>query len=141
MNHFTVGRTDVTNFAFSAIDAADLSAAPIFCVAASENASSVSGAMHIMMVAQLLGFQWYLDFAGFVDNPSSDDPFLRALGVFKSRLQASAYGDPSALMMAGQCIQLLVMLVSCLASLGFNVGFLRSNRPKAAPKHVIEKLD
>lgn len=145
MNHFTVGRTDVTNFTFSAVDAADLSAAPIFgiaaCVAASENASSVSGAMHIMMVAQLLGFQWYLDFAGFVDNPSSDDPFLRALGVFKSRLQASAYGDPSALMMAGQCIQLLVMLVSCLASLGFNVGFLRSNRPKAAPKHVIEKLD
>jgi hypothetical protein len=145
MNHFTVGRTDLTNIAFSAIDAADLSAAPVFCiaacVAASENASSVAGAMHIMTVAQLLAFQWYLDFSGIVDNRSSADPFFRALSVCKTRLQTSAYGDPFALMMTGHCIQLFVMVVSCLASLGFNLGFLRSNRPKAAPKHIIEKLD
>jgi hypothetical protein len=145
INHFTVGHTDVANITFSAIDTADLSAAPIFCiaacVAASENAPSVAGAIHIMTVAQLLGFQWYLDFAGAVDRPNSADPFMRTLSIFKSKLQRSVYGDPFALMMAGHSIQLFAMLVSCFASLGFNVGFLRSTRPKAAPKHVIEKLD
>merc|ERR1719498_50043 len=68
MNHFTVGHTNGANIAFSAIDAADMSAAPIFtiaaCVAASEHAPSVAGAMHVMAVAQLFGFHWYLDFAG-----------------------------------------------------------------------------
>lgn len=144
MNHFTIGGSSTANITFSAIEAADLSAAPIFCiaacVAASENAS-VASAMHILTVAQFLGLQWYLDFAGVVDNVNSADPFVQAQIIFKSKLQASVYGDPFSLMTAGHCIQLLAMLVSCLASLGFHVGVFRSNMPKAAPKHVIEKLD
>lgn len=145
MNHFTVGHTPVANIAFSAIDAADMSAAPIFtiaaCVAASENAPSVAGAMHFMAVAQLLGFQWYLDFVGVLENPQSADPFVRALLMFKTKLQMSVSGDPFALMTAGHIIQLFAMLVSCLATWGFNIGFFKSDRPKAAPKHVIESLD
>jgi len=145
MNHFTIGHTDVANVVFSAIDAADMSAAPIFtiaaCVAASENAPSVAGAMHVMAVAQLLGFQWYLDFVGAVHNSQSADPFIQALMIAKSKLQMSVYGDPFALMTAGHIIQLFAILAACLAAWGFNVGFFKNNRPKAAPKHVIEKLD
>merc|ERR1719160_1269349 len=73
MNHFTVGYTSAANFAFSAIDAADMASAPIFtiaaCVTASENAASVAGAMLFMAVAQLSGFHWYLDFVGVLQNP------------------------------------------------------------------------
>lgn len=145
MNHFTVGQSTATNVVFSAIDAADMSAAPIFtiaaCVAASENASSVAGAMHFMAAAQILGFQWYLDFVGVMENPNSTDPFVRALLIFKTKVQMSVHGDPFALMTAGHIIQLLAMLVSCLASWGFTTGFFHNNGPKAAPRHVIEKLD
>merc|ERR1719235_1416136 len=81
MNHFTVGHTSMANVVFSAIDAADMSAAPIFtiaaCVAASEHAPSVFGAMHFMAFAQALGFYWYLDFVGVLENPNSTDPFVR----------------------------------------------------------------
>jgi len=145
MNHFTVGHTNGANIAFSAIDAADMSAAPIFtiaaCVAASEHAPSVAGAMHVMAVAQLFGFHWYLDFVGVLENPNSADPFVRALLIFKSKLQMTVYGDPFALMTAGHIIQLFAMLVSCLASLGFNIGFFKNTGPRATPKHVIERLD
>lgn len=145
MNHFTVGSSSAADVAFSAIDAADMSAAPVFtiaaCVAAAENTPSVVGAMHFMALAQILGFRWYLDFVGVMHNPNDTDAFVRALLVFKTKLQMSVYGDPFALMTAGHLIQLFAMLVSCLASLGFNMGFFNSNRPKAAPKHVIEKLD
>jgi len=145
MNHFTIGHTDVANAVFSAIDAADMSAAPIFtiaaCVAASENASSVAGPMHIMAVAQLLGFQWYLDFVGALDNSHSADPVIQALMIVKSKLQLSVYGDPFALLTAGHLIQLFAMLASCLAAWGFNVGLFKNNRPKAASKETIEKLE
>lgn len=145
MNHFTLGQSSAANIAFSAIDAADMSAAPIFaiaaCVAASEHAPSVAGAMHFMAAAQMMGFHWYLDFVGLLENPSSTDPFVRTLLIFKSKLQMSVHGDPFALLTAGQFIQLFAMLVSCLASWGFNIGFFKNNSPKAAPKHVIEKLD
>lgn len=148
MNHFTIGHTDVANIAFSAIDAADMSAAPIFtiaaCVAASEDAPSVAGAMHVMVVAQFLGLQWYLDFAGIVDNAhrhSDPDHFIRTLILVRSKLQKSVYGDPSALMMAGHVIQLFAMGVSCLAAWGFYAGIFKNDGPKAAPKEVIEKLE
>jgi len=145
MNHFTVGQSSAANVVFSAIDAADMSAAPIFtiaaCVAASENAGSVAGAMHFMAAAQVMGFQWYLDFVGVLENPNSTDPFIRALLIFKTKLQMSVHGDPFALMTAGHIIQLSAMFVSSLASWGFFVGFFQNNSPKAAPKHVIEKLD
>lgn len=143
MNHFTVGNSNVANVVFSAIEAADMSAAPIFtiaaCVAASENAANVAGAMHFMTAAQVTGFWWYLDFIGAMENPNSTDPFVRALLIMKSKLQMSVHGDPFALMTAGHLIQLIAMLVSSLAPcLG---GFFHNNCPKAAPRHVIEKLD
>lgn len=144
-NHFTVGHTDLANIAFSAIDAADMSAAPIFtiaaCVAASENAPSVAGAMHVMAVGQLFGLQWYFDFAGVGASTNSADPFIRALVIFKDKLRRSVYGDPVALMTTGHIIQLFAMLVSCIAAWGFNVGFFHNNGPKAAPKEVIENLE
>jgi hypothetical protein len=145
MNHFTLGHTDLANVVFSAIDAADLSAAPIFCIAAcvgaSENAPSVVGSMHVHLLAQLLGFYWYLDFARVAGSPDSTDPSIKyAFGLSNSKLNASIYGDPLSLMMVAHCIQLFAMAVSCLASSGFSVG-IQSNRPKAAPKQVIEKLD
>jgi hypothetical protein len=143
MNHFTVGQSTTANVVFSAIEAADMSAAPIFtiaaCVAASENPASVAGAMHFMTAAQVTGFWWYLDFVGVLENPSSTDPFVRAMLIFKSKLQMSVHGDPFALMTAGHIIQLIAMLVSSLAPcVG---GFFPNNCPKAAPRHVIEKLD
>jgi len=145
MNHFTVGHTSLANIAFSAIDAADMSAAPIFttaaCVAAAENTPGISGALYIMAFAQVLSFQWYIDFVGVLDNPTSSDSFVRALLIFKTKLQLSVYGDPFALMTAGHIIQLFAVVVSCLAFFGFNIGFFKNNGPKAAPKHVIEKLD
>merc|ERR1719263_1276058 len=116
MNHFTVGHTDLANITFSAIDAADMSAAPIFaiaaCVAASENAPSVAGAMHVMAVGQILGLQWYLDFAGVGVSTNNPDPFIQALMIFKSKLQRSVVGDPLSLLTAGHIIQLFAMLVS-----------------------------
>jgi hypothetical protein len=145
LNHFTVGQTDIANIAFSAIDAADMSAAPIFtiaaCVAASENAPSVAGAMHVMAIGQILGLQWYLDFAGVGVSTNHADPFIRALMIAKSKLQLSIYGDPLGLLTTSHIIQLCAMLVACFAAWGFNVGFLKNDGPKAAPKEVIEKLE
>eukprot|EP00746_Dinoflagellata_sp_MGD_P166404 gnl/MRDRNA2_/MRDRNA2_96257_c0_seq1.p1 gnl/MRDRNA2_/MRDRNA2_96257_c0~~gnl/MRDRNA2_/MRDRNA2_96257_c0_seq1.p1 ORF type:complete len:475 (+),score=102.83 gnl/MRDRNA2_/MRDRNA2_96257_c0_seq1:103-1527(+) len=145
MNHYTVGHTDAANIIFSAIDAADMSAAPIFaiaaCVAASENAPSVAGAMHVMAVGQILGLQWYLDFAGVGVSANNPDPFIQVLTIFKSKLQRSVYGEPLSLLTASHIIQLLGMLVSCFAAWGFNVGFFKNDGPKAAPKEVIEKLE
>jgi hypothetical protein len=120
-NHFTLGSNIASDIVFSAIEAADMCAAPIFgiaaYVAASENASSVTSGLHAMMIAQMLGFQWYLAFSS------------------ASEMHKSVFGDPGTLLTASHLVQLFAMVVP------FRLGLFLSEGVKAAPKHVIDALE
>lgn len=121
-NHLVYAASMVSNVLFMGIEAADLVAAPVLAIAACivaqedhETAKGLLGTLHVLTFAQIMGFIWFLDFAGFFDDAASPDPFVRSLLQMKVHLQTNAaHGDPFTLMGVSQLIQLSSLLCSCL---------------------------
>jgi len=121
-NHLLYTPSMVSNVVFASIEAADLVAGPVFaigaCIAAREDheaARGLAGVLHVLILSQLFGFFWFMDFTGLFDDASSPDVFVRQLLQLKIHLQTTAvHGDPYALMAAGQVVHLLSVVCACV---------------------------